>query len=1075
MSSLQDLLAEEGFRRRTTSSKPKHRPPHDDSVSLPIHVCRHRKIAHHPEKPQPLPRSNASSIFPSKRSAPKSSSSNPPKSRESLDVLRDEPAIDQVAVKAVISILGGYAGRFLKDQSFRSRVRETCLAFVAQRHNCSDDPLLTNMELGIDSIERLAENIATATKESRVQALQNSIRLLSIIASLNSAESRNGSTCGVANSHLSACAQLYLAIVYKIEKNDRTSARHLLQVFCDSPSLARAHLIPELWEHFFLPHLLHLKVWYNKEVENMSNLENGGDRQRRMKLLTKAYNDQMDVGTAKFALYYKEWLKVGGVKAPAVPCIDLPPRSSYDFSKRRSASMGSRPPSLNRKLYRTVFGHSFERALAECEGNHIDFFDGDGHFSNGRDVFAEEERGTESDIHKISKSAQSTKKEIGCKHRLLNELHQNQSSESDYLRFFMCRGDMATDANRQSSIRKNEALAKEPNTHVAVSDLNKATATMSSSESLADCENAITVVARLWLDSQGDPTVEAALSQESVIEGMLEIMFSSENDEVLELGISILAELISTSEGNRQIVLNSDPQLEILMRLLRNNSLFLKAAVLLYLLKPKAKQMLSPDWVPLVLRVLEYGGHLQTMFTVQCRPQEAVFYLLGQLLMGFDVDRNVENAKQVVLLGGLRLLVRQLELGDAVARRTAASFLLACIRADGSCRHYLATNIKKPSILELMLGSQRKASGYAVLLLIELVSLSRRTRINKFLDGLKNEGCLNAMHALLAYLHHAPIEQRPLIAAVLLQLDLLGDTSQRSVYREEVMDSLVVALNCSTDTEMVQEQSSRALLILGGRFSHTGKPSSEQWQLKQAGMDDISSDALSIKDASAAAAVCLDEEEKATEDWLRKVGNVLLTCGNKRFLVALSRCMANGIPCLARACLVTVAWMSGSIATIQNASIQLMAANVLIPVLLESLHSDRALEDRVLASLSLVNFARSSDCFSLIAPLEEEFVGPLRNLAHVTWTAKELLTMARSESALAINHLAAATLAKRIAVASGRDYLTHYLLKRSTLATQGHAEPNLFPGETVGDKSEREEVQTEAAIHLENQDRILQS
>ncbi|XP_058072004.1 putative E3 ubiquitin-protein ligase LIN [Magnolia sinica] len=997
MSSLQDLLAEDGFHRRSSSrpTKPKNRLTPDNSVSLPIYICRDRKTIHRPEKSVTQ---NGSSVFPSKRAAPKAASSNS-KSRASEDSRQDEPAIDEVAVRAIISILGGYVGRFMKDESFRNRVHSTCMACIAQRKD-PDDPMLTNMELGIESIERLAENGRVVTKELRVRSLQNSIRLLNIIASLNSPNSRNGNTCGVPNAHLSACAQLYLAIIYKIEKNDRISGRHLLQVFCDSPSLARTHLIPDLWEHFFLPHLLHLKVWYNKEVEFISN-SNSGDKDRVMKLLSKAYNDRMDMGTAQFALYYKEWLKVG-VKAPSVPSVDLPSRSCYDFSRKQSVSMGSRPPSINKSLYKTVFGPSFERAMEECKGKNCDFFNEDGEvgpFSVGRDVFAEEGLRVESEKRKLSDSVHSN---IRCNQRLSFQLHQNPRSESDYFRFFMCRSEPVTGAAHQSSTRKNGSITKEPNTHVSLSNISNAITTISSSDSLTDCEIAIRMVAKTWLDSHGDPIVETALSKESVIEGLLEIMFSSDNDEILELAISLLAELVVRNEANRQIVLNADPQLEIFMKLLRSSILFLKAAVLLYLLKPKAKQMLSPDWVPLVLRVFEFSDRLQTLFTVQCSPQAAVFYLMGQLLTGFDVDRNVENAKQVVSLGGLKLLIRRLELGDSFERKVTVSLLMACIQADGSCRHYLASNIKKSSILELLLGSQRKSSAYTLSLLIELICLNRRTQINKFLNELKNEGCLNAMHILLVYLQRAPPEQRPLIAVVLLQLDLLGDPSQSSVYREEAVDAIVTALDCGPHDEMIQEQSSRALLLLGSRFSYTGEPSTEQWLLKQAGLDDVPSDSFSSKEIVIKEITQLEEEENATEDWLRKVATILLTSGNKRFVTVLSKSIANGIPRLARACLVIAAWMSGSISSIQNANIRSMTAAILVPRLMESLNYDRALEERVLASLSLLNFVRNSDCFSMIAPLDEEFVGPLQNLAQVTWTAKELLSMARIDSTFEI-------------------------------------------------------------------------
>lgn len=101
------------------------------------------------------------------------------------------------------------------------------------------------------------------------------------------------------------------------------------------------------------------------------------------------------------------------------------------------------------------------------------------------------------------------------------------------------------------------------------------------------------------------------------------------------------------------------------------------------------------------------------------------------------------------------------------------------------------------------------------------------------------------------------------------------------------------------------------------------------------------------------------EEEKVTEEWLRKLAIVLLTSGNKRFLVALSNCMADGIPGLARSCLVTVAWMSSSLVSWHNVNhLQSLVCTTLAPRLFESLSYHRAQEERVLASLSLFNFVR---------------------------------------------------------------------------------------------------------------------
>lgn len=102
------------------------------------------------------------------------------------------------------------------------------------------------------------------------------------------------------------------------------------------------------------------------------------------------------------------------------------------------------------------------------------------------------------------------------------------------------------------------------------------------------------------------------------------------------------------------------------------------------------------------------------------------------------------------------------------------------------------------------------------------------------------------------------------------------------------------------------------------------------------------------------------EEEKVTDEWLKKLATILLTSGNKRLLVALSNCIAEGIPNLARSCLVTVAWVSNSLSLVNGCSnnFQPLACSILAPRLFECLRYDRALEERVLASLSLLNFAR---------------------------------------------------------------------------------------------------------------------
>ncbi|KAJ4981082.1 hypothetical protein NE237_031919 [Protea cynaroides] len=990
MASLKELLAEEGFehgkhhknRRRV---KPKDRVSSSDSIVLPIYVCHDRKgFDFSTQKTEKAIVRNGSSVLSSKTVDSKSGLRN------------QKPAIDEAAILAVISILTGYVGKFSKNRNFREMLREKFNSCLVIRKEDLNDGVLANIELGIKSVERVVENHET-TRELKMKSLQNSKRLLSSVASLSSQKAKTASIHGIPKSYLSACAELYLSIVYKLEKNDRVSAWHLLQVFTDSPFLARTHLLPDLWEHLFLPHLLHLKIWYGKNAELVLSSDSR-ERERRMKTLSKVYNNQMDMGTSQFACYYKEWLKVGA-KAPPIPSVPLPSRPNYELSGKKASRSPSMWSPINENLYQAVFGRNHERKSLGLEDSK------NGYLTDTLAMAKNERAFSDEDKLQLSSSAHSVK---GGDQRSLIKNCKNakakvvpQTKKTEYFPF-LCRNETATSTLQRSHMLKNETIHKESNSHLPPSNLSTAISTICTSDSLSDCEIAIRVVAKTWLDSNGDLATEAKLSKTPLIEGMLEVLFTSEDDEILELSISILAELVARNEVNSRILLNSDPQLEMFMRLLRSTRLFLKASVLLYLLKPKAKQMLSIEWVPLVLRVLEFGDQLQTLFTICCSSQEAAFYLLVQLLTGFDEDRNAENAREVVSLGGLSLLILKLEKGDTLGRMNAACIISSCIQADGSCRHYLAENINKSSILELLvLGNQSRSSDRdsVLSLLIELICLRRRTQVNKFLNGLKNEeGSLNTMHILLVYLHQAQLEQRPLVAAILLQLDLLGDPLKCSVYREEAVDAIIASLDCET-CEKVQEQSGRALLLLGGRFSYMGKSSMETWLLEQAGFDECSEDdAFDGKEIVVDNFVQLNEEDEATNDWLRRTASVLLTSGSKRLLIALTKSMANGIPCLARASLITVAWLSSFLSSIQDASLQSMACLILVPQLLESLKYDKALEERVLASFSLMNLINNSECISMVSRLDKELIGPLRNLTLVTWTAEQLLSIAAENS-----------------------------------------------------------------------------
>ena len=280
-----------------------------------------------------------------------------------------EIALDEVAVKAVISILNGYIKRFFKDAEFRTTLRQNCFSSLAsieiEEGNSIEIKAKANLEQAIETVEKAVE-AAAGTKDLKTAAL-----LLSVITSLNSNDLKDDYTSGTPNSRLSACAHVYLSVIYKLRKKDKVSAKHLLQVFCDSPFLARTLLLSELWDYLLFPHLSHLKTWYKKEADPLFNT---ASKITKLKFLDKVYNEVLDSCTYQFAVYYKDWL-AEGVEAPSIPSVDIPFISQQGGSQDHSsgpaspAAPFSPQPMVSKKLYDAVFGRSSKPRVYDAEEN----------------------------------------------------------------------------------------------------------------------------------------------------------------------------------------------------------------------------------------------------------------------------------------------------------------------------------------------------------------------------------------------------------------------------------------------------------------------------------------------------------------------------------------------------------------------------------------------------------------------------------------------------------------------------------------------------------------------------------
>ncbi|CAI9106675.1 OLC1v1005878C1 [Oldenlandia corymbosa var. corymbosa] len=918
-----------------------------------------------------------------------SRTSNKSKFKKKADIASsfDTPALDEAAIQAMISILSGYAKRFIKDENFRASHRENSFASL---HVVGDEECTSRNEGKVlESLEEAIETVERATEErASVKDLKKASLQLSVITGLNSNDLKDGYTCGIPNFKLSACAHFYLSVIYKLQKKDRVAAKHLLQVFCDSPFQARTELLPDLWEQIFFPHLSDLIFWYKKESDSVAH---SPGQIRKLKLVEKVYNEIMDSGTYQFAAYYKDWL-TEGVEAPVLPSIQIPSvpvqlleeADLDDQSPHPESPINSslQVPMVSKTLYEAVFRHTVkpETELADCEEESFD-----------------------------------------VSMRSLHDTAVGESSSSE-----MYKGAVPdTDVRAPSLLNATSRLMRVQRSHIK-----------SSPESLDVTEKF--GMPEVTEETSGDVPMCNALpapnSSEVILSTLASEVFKFQPPEVPTIGAPAL--LLSTQDA-----LNSDglpeaswspvaggsscmsiprdficPLTDVIFDdpvTIETGQTYESSAIKSWLEKgnrtcPVTGKTLEYRGVPLTNFILKrviddwkvgHAKHLMDLASkvsenVESKDEMAVF-ILEQLITASSPEERIRRAKQLTSLGGLKFLLHRFHCGSPGEKTHISELLLICIQADTHNRNHITRNIDKLSLLDLLHSKQLKIKRIAVLLLTELVCLNRRKEAKYFLDGLQKEEISGAMHVLLTYLQSCPPEQRPTLAVLLLHLDLLVEPENHCVYRVEAVDAITMALEHSSSDEKVCEKCCRSLLVLGGYFSFAGKIMTEDWILKQAGFLDgpvfVSPDNQHKAIVDDSIMMMEDVEETvAREKWLVKLSASLLGDGNRSFLEAMARCLFSEKSHLVRVCLTTVAWLSSALVSLSEAEYQLGAFSALISGLKDCLQNGELVELKILASMCLLNFSKFPECRLLLMTMADEIASTLENLSGMTWTAKEL-------------------------------------------------------------------------------------
>ncbi|CAN6240631.1 unnamed protein product [Urochloa humidicola] len=737
---------------------------------------------------------------------------------------------------------------------------------------------------------------------------------------------------------LAACAHVYMSAASTLRRRDHSAAVHALEAFCLAPREARTLLLPALWDRLFRSGLSHLRAWRDRESAVASS-------DGRAKEVEGTFTDAVDEGTRKLACYYRDWL-LGRTDAMALPDVPAPPGTVHAGAAPRISASTSYDISSD-----VVFS---------SEGS------SPAKFAYGGTMQRSEEIEEEDEVHVVVK--------------------QDVEVESDSV-FLECE---AGEARSYAPALQAEESVPEPSSDLGHGTVRPKVEDEQSRQSYAS-------------------TSYLAISDASAIDLLtLEFCEGPLQSDTDSNHLSIFATVPSDflCPLTRQIFSNPVT--------IETGQTFERHAIVQWLDRgfrtcPVTGQELLSSSIPDTNRVLK--RLIDSWMSERCKnpvsgsmgPEEKLTVTVVYRVFDSagDMSEKLDKARHLMAIGGIDFLLHEFQEGGEDERQRVAEHLLFCIRAEGSCRNYVAIMIDGSSVLRLLHSEVLSARTTAVGLLTELVCLRRREMFQLLLRGLGTESLMQTMDVLLEHLRSLPVKEQASIAVLLLHLDALVEPNKESMYREEAAKIITHSLRCclSEDGNAVPI-TRKALLMLAGHFSFSGDLLAEDWMLKQAGFADAS---RANPTTTSSDVVVQDKEAAGNEAWLRHAAAALVGSSGVRrpFLDALSRCLGSPDADLVAACLTTAGWLSRSLAVAATATTlddaagtgtdaSLAAFSALVPRLKQCLAPGRPARHRVLAAVSLHNFSKIPDCRELLVLLADGLRDHLAELVGLTRTAGQL-------------------------------------------------------------------------------------
>ncbi|GAA0152215.1 hypothetical protein LIER_10751 [Lithospermum erythrorhizon] len=505
--------------------------------------------------------------------------------------------------------------------------------------------------------------------------------------------------------------------------------------------------------------------------------------------------------------------------------------------------------------------------------------------------------------------------------------------------------------------------------------------TLSTSEDLAECESAVLTIARI-----ADSRIHTYLSSPTVVNGFMEILSASLNRDVLRSTIYILSDIIFADESVGETLTSVDTDFDTLSALLKNG--LAEATVLIHLLKPSISQLSAQKFIPSLSKIISSKEEDLDDLPFVISPKDAALSLLEQIITGISESNRPCIVKEIIASGCVPALVRCIHRLDG--RQSVVSILLFCMRSDRSCRNMIANRLELNPVVDLFHSGSDTVRGICIEFFSELVKLSRISLHREKLKIIKEEGAFSTMHTLLVYLQMSPMDQKPAIATLLIQLDLLVEPRKMSIYREEAIESLIEAL-CRRDFPASQSMALDALSSICGHMTASGKSCIGDWLLQIAGSTQSYSSSTKGLNQEIDETGMMVEEEKAASSWAKKLAFVL--CNHEKGIIfkALKECLKSKSVEVKKSCLVMATWLVHMIFEFSDIGVRDVARKALLEHFINVLRTSKSLDEKILASLALKCFISDPSALDELGVYSKSIFKCLRKIKKSCTVANDIL------------------------------------------------------------------------------------